>query len=172
MVLIRFEPSVTHRCTSVCNSDVDSRVYSVFYMLFFITMQVQTHRKPHGKAEGRWFTEIGPESQTEKSFFFLKEEKWESEAERQRERHIMKLCSAASMKGSNLQIKDGLICHPSAGESPQWEWEASASQPTLTTTLSVSQPAQQHRTQSFNPPAISKTHNDGRPSPVKPSHKN
>lgn len=40
-------------------------------------------------------------------------------AERQRERHIMKLCSAASMKGSNLQIKDGLICHPSAGESPQ-----------------------------------------------------
>lgn len=71
MVLIRFEPSVTHRCTSVCNSDVDSRVYSVFYMLFFITMQVQTHRKPHGKAEGRWFTEIGPESQTEKSFFFF-----------------------------------------------------------------------------------------------------
>lgn len=124
MVLIRFEPSVTHRCTSVRNSDVDSRVYSVFYMLFFITMQVQTHRKPHGKAEGRWFTEIGPESQTERSlFFFKKEEEWESEAERQRERHIMKLCSAASMKGSNLQIKDGLICHPSAGESPQWEWE-------------------------------------------------
>lgn len=133
MVLIRFEPSVTHRCTSVCNSHVDSRVYSVFYNYASADTQ-ETTWKSRGKVVHRnWSRKPNREV-----FFFFKEEKWESEAERQRERHIMKLCSAASMTGSNLQIKDGLICHPSAGESPQWEWEASASQPTLTTTVSQS----------------------------------